>query len=90
MPTLVFGQSKTNKIVMIVSSYGKDMGKTRPGFEMDEFSLAYLIFKANGLTIEVASPKGGKVEAGQFNKKKTYNETILQDSVAMKLLNQTK
>lgn len=90
IPTLIFGQTKTNKIVMVVSSYGKDMGKTRPGFEMDEFSQAYLIFKSNGLQIDVASPKGGKVELAQFNKKKPYNETVLQDSVAMKLLNQTK
>ena len=90
IPTLVFGQSKTNKIVMIVSSYGKDMGKTRPGFEMDEFSQAYLIFKANGLQVDVASPKGGKVESGQFNKAKPYNKIVLQDSVAMMLLNQTK
>lgn len=89
-PTLIFGQSKTNKIVIIVSSYGKDMGKTRPGFEMDEFSQAYLIFKANGLHIDVASPKGGEVEAGQFNKDKPYNKIVIEDSVAMWLLRNTK
>ena len=89
-PILVFGQARTNKIVIIVSSYGKDMGKTRPGFDMDEFSMAYLIFKTNGLRVDVASPKGGKVEAGQFNKDKPYNNVVMQDTGAMKLLNQTK
>jgi putative intracellular protease/amidase len=90
VPTGIVAQQKTNKIVMVVSSYGKDMGKTRPGFEMDEFSQAYLIFKANGLQIDVASPKGGAVETGQFNKEKPYNKSLLQDSMAMGLLKRTK
>lgn len=58
LPVLVFAQVTPHRIVMVVSSYGKDMGKVRPGFEMDEFSQAYLIFKANGLMVDVASPKG--------------------------------
>ena len=90
VPATLYAQSKTNKIVMIVSSYGKDMGKTRPGYEMDEFSQAYLIFKANGLQIDVASPKGGAVEVGQFNKEKPYNKIMVQDSIAMGLLKRTK
>lgn len=39
LPAMVFAQPKPAKIVMVISSYGKDMGKLRPGFEMDEFSL---------------------------------------------------
>ena len=80
---------KKNKIVIIVSSYGKDNGKKRPGFEMEEFSKAYLIFKANDLIVEVSSPKGGKVDLGQFNKEKTYNKQILQDTIVMKMFDQT-
>ncbi len=90
IPVALYAQSKTNKILMIVSSYGKDMGNVRPGYEMDEFSQAYLVFKANGLQIDVASPVGGAVEAGQFNKDKPYNKIVLQDSTAMMLLKQTK
>jgi putative intracellular protease/amidase len=66
------------------------MGKTRPGYEMDEFTQAYLIFKANGLQIDVASPKGGEVVAGQFNKEKLYNKIVLADSAAIRLLSNTK
>jgi len=91
IPATLYAQLKTNKkVVMIVSSYGKDVGKTRPGYEMDEFSQAYLIFNANGLQVDVASPKGGAVEAGQFNINKLYNKMVIQDSVAMKLLKHTK
>lgn len=57
IPAFLFSQIKTNKIAIILSSYGKDEGKTRPGFEMDEFSQAYFIFKENGFEIDVASPK---------------------------------
>lgn len=88
------------KILIVVSSYGRDGGKSqpgrdrpdlsRPGYEFDEFSQAYLIFKANGFAIDVASPRGGRVEAGEFNKKKPYNQRVLADQQAMALLNQTR
>lgn len=83
-------QAKPDKIVIVVSSYGKDQGKARPGFDMDEFAQAYQIFKLNGLSIDVASPKGGKVDAGSFNKEKPYNAAVLQDQVAQQLLAHTK
>jgi len=90
LPAIFFGQTKPAKIVMVVSSYGKESGKVRPGFDMEEFSQAYLIFKTNGLMIDVASPKGGKAEAGPFNKDKPYNKTVSKDAVATRLLLQTK
>ncbi|MBH9576869.1 type 1 glutamine amidotransferase domain-containing protein [Inhella proteolytica] len=55
------------KVLLIVSSEGRDAGKTRPGFEMDEYALAYQVLRANGLQIEVASPAGGAVVADKFN-----------------------
>lgn len=81
--------NKKNKIVIIVSSYGKDNGKQRPGFDMEEFSQAYLIFKANDLIIDIASPRGGKADAGKFNKEKPYNQQIVQDATVMQMLDQT-
>ena len=90
-PLLVNAQSKNNqkKILMVVSSYGKDLGATRPGYEFDEFSQAYLIFKNNNFSIDVASPKGGKVEADKFNKEKAYNKAILEDKIGLNLLDNT-
>lgn len=92
IPIVLFPQSKNNQksILMVVSSYGKDMGATRPGYEFDEFSQAYLIFKNNNLSIDIASPKGGKVEPDKFNKNKLYNKAILEDKVALSLLDNTK
>jgi len=77
------------KVLMVVSSYGKDMGKTRPGYEFDEFSQAYLIFKNNGLSVDVASPKGGSVEPDNFNADKIYNKIALEDSNTKILLENT-
>jgi putative intracellular protease/amidase len=91
LPMSVFAQSiPSNKILIVLSSYGKDSGKTRPGFEFDEYSQAYLIFKQNGFEIDVASPKGGIADADGFNKGKAYNKSILEDSIAMNLLKNTK
>lgn len=92
LPIILFSQSNDiqKKILMVVSSYGKDMGAVRPGYEFDEFSQAYLIFKNNNLFINVASPKGGKVEPDKFNKEKTYNKILLEDKVALNLLDNTK
>lgn len=92
LPILLFSQvhEGQKKVLMIVSSYGKDKGSIRPGYEFDEFSQAYLIFKNNNLLIDVASPKGGKVEADKFNIDKLYNKIILEDENALKLLENTK
>ncbi len=89
---MVFAQQpKTTKlkILMVVSSYGKDNGKTRPGFELDEFTQAYWIFKDNQIQVEVASPKGGKAEPDEFNTKKMYNKRFFEDKEAQKLLDNT-
>ncbi len=89
---VVFGQQSKPakpKILIVVSSYGKDSGKTRPGFELDEFTQAYWIFKDNQMQVEVASPKGGKAEPDEFNPKKPYNKRFLEDKDAQKLLDNT-
>ncbi|MGI8893559.1 MAG: type 1 glutamine amidotransferase domain-containing protein [Bacteroidia bacterium] len=74
---------------MVVSSYGKDGGKSRPGFEMTEFNQAYYIFKDNNIAVEVASPKGGKVESDKYNSNTLYSKRFLEDPVAQALLNNT-
>ena len=91
LPIILFSQSNKSqkKILMVVSSYGKDMGSVRPGYEFDEFSQAYLIFKNNNLSVDVCSPKGGKVEADKFNKEKAYNKALLEDKGALSLLDNT-
>ncbi|WP_420578061.1 type 1 glutamine amidotransferase domain-containing protein [Ekhidna sp.] len=87
--SLSIAQEPAKKVLMVVSSYGKDDGQTRPGYEFDELSQAYLVFKANGLMVEIASPKGGDVEADQYNKEKQYNAIFLQDDAAMTALSNT-
>jgi putative intracellular protease/amidase len=79
-----------DKILIVVSGEGRDAGKTRPGFEMDEFSQAYLIFRDNGLDVEVASPRGGPVEADKYNADEPFNARVLGDATAMRQLAETK
>lgn len=79
-----------DRVLIVVSGEGRDQGKTRPGFEMDEFSQAWLIFRANGLAIDVASPKGGKVEADKYNPKEAFNASLLADDEAMRKLADTR
>jgi putative intracellular protease/amidase len=79
-----------DKVLIVVSGEGRDQGKTRPGFEMDELSQAYLIFRDNGLTVEIASPGGGAVEADKFNPEEPFNARLLADSEAMHKLADTR
>lgn len=90
-PFILLSQSKNNpkKVLMVVSSYGKDLGETRPGYEFDEFTQAYLIFKENNLEVNIASPKGGKVEPDAFNEDKTYNQSVLKDQNILDVLANT-
>lgn len=78
------------KVLMVVSGEGRDEGKTRPGFEMDEFSQAYLIFRQNGLQVDVASPKGGVVVADKYNAKEPFNAQVLADADAVRQLAQSR
>lgn len=78
------------KVLMVVSGEGRDEGKTRPGFEMDEFSQAYLIFRRNGLRVEVTSPKGGAVVADKYNAREPFNAELLADADAMRQLAQSR
>jgi len=77
------------KVLMVVSGYGQGQGETTPGYEFDEFSKAYLVFKANGIEVDVTSPKGGKVEADKFDAKVDYNARVLADNAIMAKLNDT-
>lgn len=76
-------------VLVVVSGAGRDSGRTRPGFEMDEFSQAWHIFTANGLRVTVASPEGGAPLPDAFNKKHEYNARLLADTAAMRQLRQT-
>ena len=79
-----------DKVLIVVSGEGRDAGKTRPGYEFDELSQAWLIFKANGLAVEVASPQGGAVEADKYDPEEPFNAALLADAAAMSKLADTR
>lgn len=78
------------KVLLIVSGHGQDAGRKRPGFEFDEFAQAYLVFRDNGLRVDVASPQGGRVEADDYDPKKPYNARVLADPDAVGMLAATR
>ena len=79
----------SKKVVMVVSGYGQDHGKTTPGYEFDEFAKAYIVFSDNGIEIDVASPQGGQVVADKYDPSKPYNAKVLSNTKAMNKLNNT-
>ena len=82
--------AKADRILIVVSGEGRDQGKTRPGYEFDELSQAWLIFQANGFAIDVASPQGGAVEADKYNPQEPFNAALLADADAMRVLADTR
>ena len=87
----VHTESNSKKVLMVVSGNGqheKD-GEQKPGYEFDEFSKAYAVFKNNGITVDIASPKGGPVEADKYNAEKPYNAVVLADNAIMEKLKNT-
>ncbi|WP_100656896.1 type 1 glutamine amidotransferase domain-containing protein [Alteromonas flava] len=81
--------SADSRVLMVVSSNGKDKGQTAPGYEFDEFAKAYLVFKANGIEVDIASPKGGAVEADNYDPSADFNAPVLADQEIMQKLNET-
>jgi putative intracellular protease/amidase len=78
------------KVLLVVSSEGRDAGKLRPGFEMDEFAKAWLTLRANGLEVDVASPAGGAPEADRYNEKDDHIQRLKADAQATKALLHTR
>lgn len=78
------------KVLLVVSSEGRDAGKTRPGFEMEEFASAYHVLRANGLQVEVASPAGGPVEADKFEPDGDLIRAVMADAGAASMLKATR
>ncbi|PKG80936.1 type 1 glutamine amidotransferase domain-containing protein [Colwellia sp. 75C3] len=79
------------KVLMVVSGNGQtsEQGDEKPGYEFDEFSKAYSVFKENGIAVDIASPQGGQVEADNYNPEKSYNAKVLVDEAIMAKLNNT-
>ena len=82
--------AKADRILIVVSGEGRDQGKTRPGYEFDELSQAWLIFQANGFAIDVASPQGGAVEADRYDPQQPFNAALLADTETTRMLAATR
>lgn len=82
--------AEAKKLLIVLSSEGQEKGKLRPGYEMDELSQAYVIFRRNGFVIDIASPKGGAIEADAYDAKTDFNAEFLRDQDALLRLQNTK
>lgn len=77
------------RVLLVVSGNGRDEGRSRPGFEHDEFAQSWVVLRDNGVTVEVASPQGGPVEVDAFEPEKPYNARALADPAAQAALQAT-
>lgn len=77
-------------VLLVVSSEGRDGGKTRPGFDLDEFAQAWLALRDNGIVADVASPAGGAVDLGGFNPEDDHIVALMADATATQRLGATR
>ncbi|MGP9802008.1 type 1 glutamine amidotransferase domain-containing protein [Rheinheimera sp. NSM] len=82
-------QPDNKRILLVLSGYGQQQGQQAPGYEFDEFAKAYLVFKAHGIDVDIASPQGGAVEADEYDPAKPYNQQVLNDPTIMAKLADT-
>jgi putative intracellular protease/amidase len=87
--TPVIERNDPARVLLVVSSHGRGQGRIQPGYEMDELSQAWLVLRANGFEVDIASPEGGRVEADEFDPAKLYNAAFAADPVAMARLKAT-
>jgi putative intracellular protease/amidase len=82
----------TPKVLLVISGEGrKEADKlTRPGFEMDELSQAWLVLRKNGIEVEIASPRGGPVVADRYDSSQDHNALFLHDQKARTALAATR
>ena len=82
-------ETASKNVLIVLSGHGLEQGEKQPGYEFSEFSKAYLVFKANGLAVDIASPAGGRVEADKYNPAQPYNSQVLADQAIMHKLHNT-
>lgn len=79
------------KILAVVTSHS-ELGNTgkKVGYELTELSRAYYVFEANGFSVDIASPQGGKppqvLDGDDMNQ---YDYAFLNDAAASKKLEHT-
>ncbi len=78
------------KVLIVVSGEGRDQGKSRPGFEMDEFAQAWSIFVDNGFAIDVASPRVARPKPTSSTRPSCSIARVVADAGAMRLLAETR
>lgn len=89
LPSLALASSASplpDRVLLVVSSHGRDGGTVQPGYEMDELSQAWLVFRANGLEVDIASPEGGAVVADEYDAEKPYNLAFAADAEGQRKL----
>ncbi|KLJ00526.1 type 1 glutamine amidotransferase domain-containing protein [Luteimonas sp. FCS-9] len=84
------GAHAKDTVLVVLSGEGRDAGQTRPGYEFDELSQAWAIFRANGLAVELASPQGGAIEADKYDPGAPANAALLADDATMRQLADTR
>ncbi|HEX5792344.1 MAG TPA: type 1 glutamine amidotransferase domain-containing protein, partial [Rheinheimera sp.] len=89
IPASAAAQPDNKRILLVLSGYGQQQGQKAPGYEFDEFAKAYLVFKAHGIDVDIASPQGGPVEADEYDPAKPYNQQVLNDTAIMAKLANT-
>jgi putative intracellular protease/amidase len=81
------------KVLLVVSGEGRldAQGKPlRPGFDMEELAQAWLVLRANGLQLEIASPAGGRVVADRYDPKDELVTAFEADAQAVAALAATR
>lgn len=81
------------KVLLVLSSEGRldaDGKPQRPGFEMDELAQAWLVLRANGLRVELASPAGGAPVADRYSDADDSIRALKADPQAVAALQATR
>lgn len=84
--------AESKNVLMVLSSYGEKDAQgelVKPGYEFDEMSKSYLVFKAAGSKVTFTSPTGGELITDNYDKEKPYNKTFLADEKAVEKLKKT-
>jgi putative intracellular protease/amidase len=92
-PSIAVTPSAVPKVLLVVSSDGKldAAGKpVGPGFEMEELAQAWLLLRANGLAVEIASPAGGAPVADRYNSADDSIRALKADAQAVAALKATR
>lgn len=87
-PYVVYAEESKVRVAMLISGYGEE-GDPSISYDLEELAQSYLVLTRNNVTVDIITPKGGKVNVKNNKDGLPFIQEFKRNTPALKQLNKT-